>query len=139
MTVTEDTLNPTFPLVSEAVQLTLVKPTVKFEPLSGLQVVVRDPSTRSVAVAVNVAGVVGPVASTATGSGVMVTVGPVLSVYAQKRTHDDAQVCLELYAQATIGTWVVTYAHELQHSRPHPTCMHQLKDGESVPGSHLEH
>ena len=109
-------MNPTFPLVSEAVQLTLVTPTMKFEPLGGLHVVVRDPSTRSVAVAVNVAGVVGPVASTATGSGVMVTVGPVLSVYAQKRTHDDAQVCLELHTQAMIGTCVVTYAHEHQSS-----------------------
>ena len=109
-------MNPTFPLVSEAVQLTLVTPTMKFEPLGGLHVVVRDPSTRSVAVAVNVAGVVGPVALTATGSGVIVTVGPVLSVYAQKPTNHDAQVCLEVYAQTTIGTSAVTYAHEHYHS-----------------------
>jgi hypothetical protein len=81
-------LKPTLPLVSEAVQLTVVDPTTKPVKLAGMHVGVRDPSTRSVAVGEKKATVVGPVASTATGSGVMLTVGPVLSVHAQKRADD---------------------------------------------------
>jgi hypothetical protein len=52
VTVTVNDAAPVFPFVSIAVQLTVVGPSGKVDPLAGVQVTARGPSTRSVAVAV---------------------------------------------------------------------------------------
>src|SRR5437762_13043142 len=52
VTVTVNDAAPLFPLVSAAVQFTVVGPSGNDPPLAGVQVAARGPSTRSVAVAV---------------------------------------------------------------------------------------
>ena len=76
MTVTVNPPLALLPWASVAVQLTDVEPTGKAEPDAGAQIGVIDPSTRSEAVAVNVTGVPGPVASAVMAAGA-VTVGGV--------------------------------------------------------------
>jgi hypothetical protein len=79
-TVTVKDAVPLLPLASVAVQLTVVAPSGNVDPLAGVHVTARGPSTRSVAVAVKLnAAPVALVASTVTFAGT-VTTGPVVSV-----------------------------------------------------------
>src|SRR5439155_1042791 len=80
VTVTVNDAAPLLPLASVAVQWTVVGPSGKVDPLAGVQVTGRDPSTTSLAVAVKVnAAPVAAVASTVALAGT-VTKGPVVSV-----------------------------------------------------------
>src|SRR5205823_290985 len=80
VTVTVNDAAPLFPFVSVAVQLTVVAPSGKVDPLARVQVTGRDPSTTSVADAVKLNVVpVALVASTDAFVGT-VTTGPVVSV-----------------------------------------------------------
>jgi uncharacterized protein YhbP (UPF0306 family) len=78
-TVTVNDAAPLFPFASVAVQLTVVGPSGKVDPLAGVQVTARSPSTTSLADAVKLnAAPVAAVASTVAFAGT-VTTGPVVS------------------------------------------------------------
>src|SRR6185295_18035455 len=80
VTVTVNDAAPLFPLVSAAVQFTVVAPSGNVDPLAGVQVTGRGPSTRSLADAVKLnTAPLEPVASTVAFAGT-VTTGPVVSV-----------------------------------------------------------
>ena len=80
VTVTVKEADPVLLFVSLAVHVTVVGPSGKVDPLAGVQLTARDPSTRSVAVAVKLnAAPVTLVASTVAFAGT-VTTGPVVSV-----------------------------------------------------------
>ena len=79
VTVTVNDAAPVLPLVSVAVQWTVVGPSGNVAPLAGVHVTGRDPSTASLADAVKVnAAPIAPVASTVAFAGT-VTTGPTVS------------------------------------------------------------
>jgi len=80
VTVTVKLAAPGLPRVSVAVQLTVVAPIRNVDPLAGMQVTGRDPSTRSAAVAVKVTLAPVAVVASAVAFAGTVTAGPVVSV-----------------------------------------------------------
>jgi hypothetical protein len=79
VTVTVNDVAPLFPFVSVAVHETVVGPSGKVDPLAGVQLTARGPSTTSLADAVKLnAAPVAAVASTVAFAGT-VTTGPVVS------------------------------------------------------------
>src|SRR5207249_969040 len=103
VTVTVNDAAPSLPLVSVAVQCTVVGPSGKVDPLAGVQPAARGPSTRSLAVAVKLnTAPVAPVASTVALAGT-VTTGPTVSVTV---TVNDAAPVLPLASVAVQWTVV---------------------------------
>jgi hypothetical protein len=102
-TVTVKVADPALLLVSVAVQLTVVGPSGKVDPLAGVQLTTRGPSTTSLADAVKVnAAPVAPVASTVVLAGT-VTAGPTVSVTV---TVNEAAPVLPLVSAAVQWTVV---------------------------------
>ena len=90
LTVTVNEAELVLPRVSLAVQVTVVVPSGKIEPLARVHVTGRTPSTASIAVAVYVnAAPEGPVASTVALAGTVITGGAV-SAFSTVTSIDDA-------------------------------------------------
>src|SRR5437899_9127367 len=106
VTVEDD--EPTLPIPSVAMQVTVVVPNRKVEPDAGEHVVGRDPLTMSVAVAENVATApMGPVASRVIGNPDIDTDGGVVS---RTVTVEDAEPVLPRASVAVHSTVVVPRA-----------------------------
>jgi hypothetical protein len=102
-TVTVNDAAPLLPVVSVAVQVTVVGPSGNVDPLAGVQLTATLPFTRSFAVAVKVKlAPVAPVASTVAFAGT-VTTGPVVSATV---TVNDAAPLLLLASVAVHETVV---------------------------------
>jgi hypothetical protein len=101
-TVTVNDAAPVFPLVSVAVQLTVVGPSGKVDPLAGVQLTGRGPSTTSLADAVKLnAAPVALVASTVALAGT-VTTGPVVSATVTVKDAAPLFPCVSVAVQLTV-------------------------------------
>jgi uncharacterized protein YhbP (UPF0306 family) len=102
VTVTVKEAAPLLPLVSVAVQPTVVGPSGKVEPLAGVQVTTRGPSTTSLADAVKLnTAPVALVASTVAFAGT-VTTGPVVSVTVTVKEADPLLAFVSVAVQVTV-------------------------------------
>jgi hypothetical protein len=102
LTVTVNDAEPVLPCASVAVQVTVVTPIRNVEPLAGLQLTGRAPSTLSVADAeyVNTAPV-GPVPSTVAFAGTVRTGGAV-SVTVTVNDAEPVLPCVSIAVQVTV-------------------------------------
>jgi hypothetical protein len=102
VTVTVKDAAPLLPFVSVAVQLTVVAPSEKVDPLAGVQVTARGPSTPSLAVAVKLnTAPVALVASTVAFAGT-VTTGPVVSVTVTVKEADPVLLLVSVAVHVTV-------------------------------------
>jgi hypothetical protein len=102
VTVTVKEAATLLPLVSVAVQPTVVGPSGKVEPLAGVQVTTRGPSTTSLADAVKLNTVpVALVASTVAFAGT-VTTGPVVSVTVTVKEADPVLLLVSVAVHVTV-------------------------------------
>jgi hypothetical protein len=101
-TVTVKEAAPLLPFVSPAVQFTVVGPSGKVDPLAGVQVTERGPSTTSLADAVKVnAAPVAAVASTVAFAGT-ITTGPVVSATVTVKEADPVLLFVSVAVQWTV-------------------------------------